>query len=795
MRLFSLILVLALFPAAGSEAAPPLSHNWSKIFGDAQTQDARACAADPSGNVWITGRALGVVNFGLSSSDFGTTNDGMYLVKYSSSGTNLVIKGWGYTTNQFGTALACDLSGNVILAGSFSNTINVGGGIFTSFGGNDIILAKFNSAGTHVWSKQFGDPSTQVPNGVAVDAAGNVYVTGFFQGTVNFGGGGLVSTGGSTDIFLAKYDPAGNHVWSKRFGETATQNAVGIAVSASGDVAITGLMAGSADFGGGLITSAGSNDTYVARFNTAGSYVFAKRFGDSVAQVGNAIGFDPSGNVVAAGHFLGTIDFGGGALTTAGGNDVYLVKLDPAGNHVWSKRFGDASAQTTSSVVVDGGGAIVLTGSMAGTTNFGGGNLTSAGGNDIFLARFDNDGTHIWSARYGDGSDQHPACVRVDAANNIVLAGDVFGTTDFGGGPLVASGQDIFLARFIRAYPEIHNIVDVPGDQGGWVRVYVQGSGQDLANSSPQVTAYNLFRRVDNALAMQVANEGITGPSHTIDWKGRHFWQDPSSNAEAAALILWESVGSAPARQQSTDYIILAPTQADQTASATPYQKYFVMAQTTSPSVFYDSDPDSGYSVDNLAPATPQNLAGASSSSPAGLALSWSGNSEHDLNHYAVYRGSSAGFVPSSGNLIASPVGASFLDAGWTSASGHYYKVSAVDHHDNQSGFALLTPAAVTGADPSLPVSTYLDQNFPNPFNPSTTISFGLDTRSEVALRIYDSSGALVRALVAGERPAGAHVANWDGRDDAGRAVATGIYYCRLDAGGKMLTRKMLLLK
>ncbi len=268
------------------------------------------------------------------------------------------------------------------------------------------------------------------------------------------------------------------------------------------------------------------------------------------------------------------------------------------------------------------------------------------------------------------------------------MTGYVNGTTNFGGSNLTASGQDIFIARFSRQKPEIHNIVDVPGDQGGWVRVYFQGSGEDIASASPGVLTYYVFRRIDNAaLVAQIQSEGVVGKSSAIEWEGHRIWREPSLDAVSTAA-LWESVASAPARQQSSDYIVLAPTQADQTVAVTPYNVYFVMAQTTTPSVYYDSAPDSGYSVDNLAPAAPQNLAGAQSHSPAGLSMSWQPNDEHDLANYGVYRGSTAGFVPDAGNRIATPASESFLDPAWTPSSGYYYKVSAFDLHDNESAFA-----------------------------------------------------------------------------------------------------------
>jgi hypothetical protein len=136
------------------------------------------------------------------------------------------------------------------------------------------------------------------------------------------------------------------------------------------------------------------------------------------------------------------------------------------------------------------------------------------------------------------------------------------------------------------------------------------------------------------------------------------------------------------------------------------------------------------------------------------------------------------------------------FDGGWTWDTGYYYKVSAVDIHGNESGFALLAPENVTGTDtPETPMAAYLRQNFPNPFNPATTIEFGLERHSHVSLRVYDAAGRLTRVIANNDRPAGHYSEVWDGKDGCGRAVSSGVYFYRLDTGSLTRTRKMILLK
>ncbi|MBI4704120.1 MAG: SBBP repeat-containing protein, partial [Deltaproteobacteria bacterium] len=190
------------------------------------------------------------------------------------------------------------------------------------------------AVGSHLWSKRFGDTSDQDGNSVAVDGAGNALVTGYFWNTVDFGGG-LLASAGSYDIFVAKFDPQGKHLWSKRFGEADHQYVNYIAADSSGNVLVTGYFAGTVDFGGGPLKSAGGHDIFVAKFDPQGNHLWSKRFGDASAQSGLGITADGAGNALVTGPFEGTVDFGGGVLASAGARDIFVAKFDPQGNHLW----------------------------------------------------------------------------------------------------------------------------------------------------------------------------------------------------------------------------------------------------------------------------------------------------------------------------------------------------------------------------------------------------------------------------------------------------------------------------
>jgi hypothetical protein len=362
------------------------------------------------------------------------------------TGNQVWAKRFGDAGAQVGTGVAAH-GGGAVITGNLAGTTDFGGGVLTSAGATDVFVASYDYLGIPVWSKRFGDAMAQTAARVAVDAQGNVAIVGDFAGKIDFGGGALTSAG-ATDVFLAKFDPTGNLLWAKSFGNVAAQNGFDVAFAPNGDVVFTGAFAGTINLGGGALTSAGATDLFVGRYDPAGTFVWGKRFGDAAAQAGKGITVDGLGNVILTGDIAGKVDFGGGVLTSAGATDVLVLELDPTGAHVFSKLYGDAAAQTASRVAVDSVANVVVTGSVAGKIDFGGGALTSAGGTDIFVAKLTSGGVHLWSKRYGGAGNQDPRDIAVDAFGAILVAGDFTTTVDFGGGALTSAGAtDGFIAK------------------------------------------------------------------------------------------------------------------------------------------------------------------------------------------------------------------------------------------------------------------------------------------------------------------------------------------------------------
>lgn len=390
---------------------------------------------------------------------------------------------FGTTGHTTPTAVAVDpVNDDVVVVGSFFGSLDFGGGTLTSQAppdgsGGDVFVAKRDKSGTHKWAKAFGDGNLTQATTVAVTPAHHIVVGGgfFSGGTLDFGCG-AISAVGDVDAFLVDFDPLGNCVWSKRFGVAGeVQNLLSSAIDGAGNVAIAGIARGGVTLGGGPL-----NGYFIAKITAGGAHTWSRAFGATSTSSSPSMALDPAGNILLAGSFEGTADFGGGALTTPSNRtEAFVAKYDPAGSYEWAKRYAAipkngtsiaSAAITNRSLAVDACGNVFVAGGFgaqtgAATIDFGAGELTAAG--DLnesyrFLAKIGPDGTAAWSKVFVGTSPNHLAEVylgglAVDATGGPILtaslAGDVsFGqqtTVNFGGTPLTnVSRSSVAVASF-----------------------------------------------------------------------------------------------------------------------------------------------------------------------------------------------------------------------------------------------------------------------------------------------------------------------------------------------------------
>jgi len=419
---------------------------------------------------------------------------------------------------------------------------------------------------------------------------------------------------------------------------------------------------------------------------------------------------------------------------------------------------------------------------------------------DVFSQRVDRFGNKLWSA--------NGIAVTTYEGEQYVLES----TTDGDCGAIIVwrdhrvqeNHGDIYAQKIEKngfwgdPTPVIYSVRDVPGDQGGFVYLSWFASTPDISMDS-RFDRYTLWRAINATDAERLIAKGAK-VIESLPMLGSIGGVDSSKPVIRKELfgsttIFWELVDTQQAYYLDAYSKTLA-TLFDSTDVCTEYHYFQIIAHTDDPTIFWKSSPDSGYSVDNLSPCTPQELKGVQSFVPEGLEISWQPNEEEDLANYAIYRGLSEDFEPSPSNLIAEPCDTFYFDEDWRWDSGFYYKVAAVDIHGNESGYALLGPDDVTGEeDWKVPNVNFLAQNYPNPFNPTTRIAFGLEKRGSVDIRIFDARGRLVRILVATTLEPGKYEVQWDGRDRTGKFVGSGVYFIRMNTGSFVRTRKAVLLR
>ena len=803
MRPHALVPAAWLIPLALCVAAPafadwphdPYSGNLL-ICGASNGQAATASIPDGAGGAILTWL------------DFrGGVNNDVYAQRVSATGVPL------WTANG---VLLCNAAGDQIYPAIASD--GAGGAIISwgdaRTGTTDIYAQRINGAGALQWGAA----------GIAVCTATGSQVT---SAIVSDGVGGAIITwgdfrpGATQDIYAQRVNLAGAAQW--------TVNGVGVCTAAN-DQTVPRIIGDGA--GGAIIAwqdaRAAAADIYAQRLTPAGTALWTAN-GLGVCTLANSQEVPALCGDGANGAIVAWQDFRNGVTY-----DIYVQRVSGAGSVQWTSGgltiCAATSSQTSPSIDTDGtGGAIVAWQDFRGGANY-----------DIYAQRVTGGGAPLWTtdgvAVAAAAGDQTGPLVLSDNANGAVVcwmdqrfstATDLFaqrltpagsaqwtsgGTTisgaagtqvtqclasDGAGGAIVAwqdarSGTYDIYAQKIEFYGQLGNpnpaaagVHDVPNDQGGVVKVGWTASYLD-APPAYGITEYRLWRSAPpNTMAARPTQaRGASADPDDAVLRGVWF-----AHAFDAQQYLWEYVGSTPAAQLP-GYSTLTATPGDSVGAGNPATVFMVEARTsgTAGSAHWFSTPDSGYSVDNLAPAAPAPFTGNYAAGT--VHLHWNRNSEGDLAGYRLYRGTTPGFVADGASLLAA-----LPDTGFSglSTSNAYYKLTAIDAHGNESPLATLAPSGVTAVGGAAPARAFFALASRNPMAAGGgTLRFGLVRSGRVTLALYDAGGRRIRALLDEARTPGEYAAAWDGRDEAGATVAPGLYFARLESAGLRATVRIV---
>jgi len=349
------------------------------------------------------------------------------------------------------------------------------------------------------WAKGIGGNAYDFGQSLATDASGNVYNTGYFEGTVDFDSGtnvfNLTSSGTSGNGFISKYDAAGNFIWAKQI--SAECYPTSITIDGVGNIYTTGSFSSIVDFDPSIssysLSPKGLDDIFVLKLDASGNFVWAKSIGGTESDLALEVKTDIFDNVYVTGFFRDTVDFNPGAgiynLNSSGFEDIFILKLDGAGNYLWVKTFGSTSSDYSNAITLDSSGNIYVSGVFTGTVDFdsnvGTYNLTSSGSEDAFILKLDMNGNFVWANKVGDNFDDGIVSVKIDLFGNIYCTGYFQQTVDFD------SGQGIYNLTSVGMVDAFILKLDVFGNFI-WAK-QIGGLGQDYAYSSAIDASGNIY--------------------------------------------------------------------------------------------------------------------------------------------------------------------------------------------------------------------------------------------------------------------------------------------------------------
>jgi hypothetical protein len=438
---------------------------------------------------------------------------------------------------NLGKAIVVDSSGNVYTTGNFTGTVDFdpSSGVYnltadasmgTSY--DDVFISKIDSSGNFLWAKRIGGSGYDHSSGMAIDTAGNIYMTGSFQGTVDFDPNGgilnLISGSlGTTGIFVLKLDAFGNMVWAKSMGGSSMANGLSIAVDASENVYTTGGFINTVDFdpGPGVFNmtaypTSGNSHMFVSKLDILGNFVWAKNIGGTTSVddiFGGSIAVDPLGNIYTTGTFVYTIDFDPSPGTynitsdsVAGGSqDFFILKLDNSGNLLWAKGMGGPNFDGGVSLFVDAVSDVCVTGNFTGLVDFDPGagtvNLNSTTGGGVFILKLSSSGNFVWAKNIQGGVE----FLSTDLLDNIYVTGYFNGTGDFDPSPAIynltsAGLADVYIVKLnnLGSFVWAKSVGGLINDIGyssvidKYSNVYTTGNFLGTADFNPNAEIFNL---------------------------------------------------------------------------------------------------------------------------------------------------------------------------------------------------------------------------------------------------------------------------------------------------------------
>lgn len=421
---------------------------WVRQEGGSKHDKSRGITVDAVGNCYVTGEFTDEANFaGRTLKSRG--NMDFVLAKYSPDGKLLWLQTAGGTEIDRGYSVAVDAAGNSYVTGHFqSPEFRIGDKVFTNRGDYDYFVAKFDVDGEFQWGHSVGGEGYDYGHGIAVTPDGDVYVAGAFSGDVTLGEAKSTSAKGKS-IFVAKYRSDGELVWSRLAGNDRGQSGHNIAVGPDGDCYVSGYVSGVVELGGGKFGShTNVKDIFVARLSSDGDLLWATTAGGESDGLSTGVAVDLQGNCYLTGMFTKKAVFGSTTLESAGEYDVFVARINSDGKPLWSYSGGGEKIDYGLGIATDDSGNCYVTGEFTDDVMFMDQQLTELGGRDLYVARYSPSGKLDWLEVMGGAHSDLSYAISVDRDGSCFLSGAFSPETQYQSHKLKSRGSnDIFLIK------------------------------------------------------------------------------------------------------------------------------------------------------------------------------------------------------------------------------------------------------------------------------------------------------------------------------------------------------------
>lgn len=341
---------------------------WASSAGGVMNDYINSINTDSDGSSIITGNFSGSANFDkitLTS----TTDKNNFTAKLNSDGSYAwaeIINTKDKVDNSITTLLK---DGSSVITGIYSGKLSFGTLTLNSFGDNDIYIAKLNQDGSYAWATNAGGSANDLVYAISSLEDGSTFITGSFSNKAIFGNTELTCSG-DQDIFIAKLNADGTFEWANKAGGLNAEYGKGIKALNDGTSYVTGTFSGVSDFGGIKLTSNGSEDVFITKLNSNGSFAWVNQAGGTDKDFGIGVSSIADGSSIISGDFTGNANFGNTVLTSTGSSDVYVAKLNADGIFEWARNAGGGNLDKSHSIEALDDGSSIITGTFIGTSNW-----------------------------------------------------------------------------------------------------------------------------------------------------------------------------------------------------------------------------------------------------------------------------------------------------------------------------------------------------------------------------------------------------------------------------------------